>query len=108
MEHRAGSLAAEGLHRGEVEAPRAEGAAEHEQAALAGADPEALAGLGPVGLAGPRRHRPPRDQVAVRVEALDRKGEADAAGERSERAVGDAQVAVGLREEKRDPAGDRC
>ena len=91
--------AGEGLDRRLVDGARTLGAAEDEHHLLARPDPEPLASGLPVG--GRRRPGAPGDQVAGPVAAGEREGEADAASQWRQQAVGQPQVAVCLHQHER-------
>src|SRR4051794_4159823 len=100
MKHAVGRVL-ERLGRGLVDRARAERAAEDQDAGLLLADAELRAGVRAVGDL--RRDRATGDQVPIAGAALDREREADAAGSTRQRAVGDAEMAVGLAEHERRP-----
>ena len=97
----------EGVERREVDRPRALAAAEDEQAARAGGDPEALPGRVAVGGEDRRGHRPPGDDEALALHARDRERQADPARAPREQPVGEAEVAVGLGQHERQSQRER-
>ena len=101
------SLSAKAVERGLVDRARAEAAAEDQQAALVGRDPEPLPGRAAVGGEHRRRHRAAGDEVGVALEAGDREREADPPGAAGEHPVGEAEVAVGLGQDQRQPQAKR-
>ncbi len=97
----------ERLERAAVDRPGALAAAEDQDTAIVGCDPETLARRGAVRSRDGRGHRPARDEVAIIVATVDREGEAHAPGAPGEQAVGEAEVAVGLGEDERQAERDR-
>ena len=97
----------ERLERRLVDRARALAAAEHQQARILGATPEAPPGRAAIGAEHRVRDRPAGDQVALALAALDREGEADPARPARQQPVGEAEVAVGLGQDQREPEPER-
>ena len=102
-------LAAEGVDAGAVEALRALAAAERQHHRQVGAQLEGLTTLFGRRVQLPRTQRPPRHDVAGRLQSLDGEAQAEALDERPQQTVGHAEVGVGLERQARDTArrGDR-
>ncbi len=96
--------ARERLERGVVDRAGPLRAAEHDHARFARADPEP--GPRRETVDGSGRHRSAGDAVAGSVAALDRERQEHQLGHRSQHAVRQSEVAVGLHQDERDPARD--
>jgi hypothetical protein len=97
----------ERLERRLVQRAGAERAAEHQEAALVGADPEPLARRGAVRPHGPGGHGTADHLVGIAGAALDRERQEHVPRKPRQQPVRNAEVAVGLRQHERDPARDR-
>ena len=97
-------LAAEGVDAGAVDALRALAAAEGEHHGQVRPQRRRPPCPARASRRAARAQRPPRDDVAGRLQPLDGEAQAEALDERPEQPVGDAQVRVGLERQAGDPA----
>lgn len=91
-----------GVDRAEVDRTGSLAAAEDEQAAVPGRDPEALASRLAIGADDVAGNRASRDQVLLPQPTVDREGEANSLRATGEDAIGETQVAVGFGQHQRE------